>query len=85
MSKLFEKSSERRACFLFIYFFFERLCQNYLKKALKDERIFFYLFMFFERLLTIYCKEVIAASATSSDAADIFLALSHGMDKKLLA
>ena len=55
------------------------------KKALKNERVFFLFIYFFQRLLTIYCKEIIAASDTSSDAADIFLALSHGMDEKLSA
>ena len=46
---------------------------------MKDERVFI---IFFARLSIIYCKEVIAAFDTNSDAADIFLALSHGMDEK---
>ena len=64
-------------------------CQNYFEKG-SERRACFFLYsflylLFFARLLTIYCKEVIAAFDTNSDAADIFLALSHGMDEKLSA
>ena len=61
--------------------------QNYLEKGFERRACFFFFCIhffiyFFARLLTIYCKEVIAAIDTNSDAADIFLALSHGMDEK---
>ena len=57
-------------------------CEDYLVKILKDGRDRSY---FFTTLLTINCKETIAEFDVNSDAADIFLAISDGMDAKLAA